>query len=54
MRAISRLSRQTPSANDKVGGIETYALTKPSTARSTFRRSGSIKSNMNFDDPSLP
>ena len=35
-------------------GSKTCALTKSSTARSTFGRSGSIKSKINFDDPSLP
>ena len=55
IRAISGLSRQTPSVRmTKSAGSKTYPLTKSSTARLTFGRSGSIKSKINFDDPSLP
>jgi len=55
IRAISGLSRQTPSLRiTKSAGSNTIVLTKSTTARSTLGRSGSIKSNMNFDDPSLP
>ena len=55
IRAISGLSRQTPSVRmTKSAGSKTWPLTKSSTARSTWGRSGSIKSKMNFDDPSMP
>jgi hypothetical protein len=55
IRAISELSRQTPSARIlKSAGSNTFDLTKSSTTRSTFGRSGSIKSKMNFDDPLRP
>jgi hypothetical protein len=55
IRAISGLSRQTPSLRmTKSAGSKTCDPTKSSTTRSTFGRSGSIRSNMNFDDSSLP
>src|ERR1700722_19688209 len=55
IRAISGLSRQTPSLRmARLAGSKTCDLTKSSTARSTRVLSGSNKSNMNFDDPSLP
>jgi hypothetical protein len=55
MRAVSGLSRQTPSLRmTKSAGSKTWPLTKSSAARSTFGRSGSIRSKMNLDDPSLP
>jgi hypothetical protein len=55
IRATYGLSRQTPSVRmTKSAGSKTCPLTKSSTARSMFCRSGSIKSKMNFDDPSLP
>jgi hypothetical protein len=55
IRAICGLSRQTPAARiTKSAGSKTWPLMKSSTVRSTFGRSGSIKSNMNFDEPSLP
>ena len=54
-RAISGLSPHTPSLRiTKSAGSKTRPLTKSSTTRSTFGRSGSIKSKMNFDEPSLP
>jgi hypothetical protein len=37
----------------KSAGWKTYALRKSSTARSTYGRSGSSTSKMNFDKPSL-
>jgi hypothetical protein len=38
----------------KSAGSKTWPVTKSSTAQSIFGRSGSIKSKMNFEDPSLP
>jgi hypothetical protein len=38
----------------KSAGSKTFPLTNSNTERSIFGRSGSIKSKMNFDDPSLP
>jgi hypothetical protein len=37
-----------------VDGSKTWLLTKSKTARSTFGRSGSIKSKMSLHEPSLP
>jgi hypothetical protein len=55
IRAISGLSRQTPSLQmTKSAGSKTWPLMKSNTERSIFGRSGSIKSKMNFDDPSRP
>jgi hypothetical protein len=44
----------TPQRRPRAAGSNTCCFTKSSTARPSFGRSGSIKSNMNFDDPSLP
>ena len=55
MCAISGSSLQTPSLRmTKSAGSKASPLTKSNTTRSTSARSGSIKSNINLDDPSRP
>jgi hypothetical protein len=41
-------------ADRDAAGSKAVALTKSKTSRSTFGRSGSMRSKTNFDDPSLP